>query len=141
MKDIGDHCVDCHEPTHFGSGRFVNRIPADNGIETGYLCAECQREVWSEGCILDGVRGWYVICDLWEMALDSGLGADEIGIDHQTVQMARDGDTVALELLQDTDSVALEYLTEQHAPNEYSFGWYEGSIMLWSDDDWHSASN
>jgi DNA-directed RNA polymerase subunit RPC12/RpoP len=33
----GDNCVDCGEPTTFGSGRFVNRVPADDG----YRCAEC----------------------------------------------------------------------------------------------------
>lgn len=43
-------CVFCEHPTEFGSGRFVNRIPAghyhelDNGKEElreGYACAEC----------------------------------------------------------------------------------------------------
>ena len=27
-KDIGSLCVGCGEDTKFGSGRFVNRIPA-----------------------------------------------------------------------------------------------------------------
>jgi hypothetical protein len=31
-------CIECHEDTSFGSGRFVNRIPADDN----YMCAECQ---------------------------------------------------------------------------------------------------
>jgi len=63
--DIGDECVDCFQDTSFGSGRFVNRIPAhvdrqagdidekwfdksvfipDDlwiGLE-GYQCAECR---------------------------------------------------------------------------------------------------
>ena len=26
--DIGNRCVECNEDTSFGSGRFVNRIPA-----------------------------------------------------------------------------------------------------------------
>ena len=43
-------CVFCNHPTEFGSGRFVNRIPADtwhefdDGTEEyrdGYACAEC----------------------------------------------------------------------------------------------------
>ena len=43
-------CVFCDHPTEFGSGRFVNRIPADtyheleNGEEEyrdGYACADC----------------------------------------------------------------------------------------------------
>ena len=38
MKDsIENRCVHCGEDTSFGSGRFVNRIPA----EDGYACAEC----------------------------------------------------------------------------------------------------
>ena len=55
--NIGDECVDCQQDTSFGSGRFVNRIPAyvDRevlhgefiGVE-GYQCAEC-REMECEG--------------------------------------------------------------------------------------------
>jgi len=41
-KDIGNKCVDCLKDTSFGSGRFVNRIPADNGIYDGYQCPDCQ---------------------------------------------------------------------------------------------------
>jgi hypothetical protein len=32
-----DNCEDCGKSTSFGSGRFVNRVPSDNG----YICAEC----------------------------------------------------------------------------------------------------
>ena len=42
--NIGDKCVGCHEDTQFGSGRFVNRIPAENDEYEGYLCFECQCE-------------------------------------------------------------------------------------------------
>ena len=35
-EDI-DNCVYCGESTRFGSGRFVNRIPVDDG----YACADC----------------------------------------------------------------------------------------------------
>ena len=41
-KDIGNKCVDCFKDTSFGSGRFVNRIPADNGVYDGYQCPDCQ---------------------------------------------------------------------------------------------------
>ena len=43
-------CVFCEHPTEIGSGRFVNRIPADtyhqhetgdNEYREGYACAEC----------------------------------------------------------------------------------------------------
>ena len=54
--NIGDECVDCRQDTSFGSGRFVNRIPAfvDREVDgkwlelDGYLCAEC-REMECEG--------------------------------------------------------------------------------------------
>lgn len=42
-----DNCIYCGMSTAFGSGRFVNRIPADRELyETGeyldgYACAEC----------------------------------------------------------------------------------------------------
>lgn len=39
---FGNLCIECWEDTSFGSGKYVNRIPADNGVRDGYLCAECQ---------------------------------------------------------------------------------------------------
>ena len=44
MNNIGNLCIDCHKDTSFRSGLFVNRVPADNGEEEGYLCSECQME-------------------------------------------------------------------------------------------------
>ena len=32
-KCVGDRCVECNEDTSFGSGRFVNRIPADRELD------------------------------------------------------------------------------------------------------------
>jgi len=47
-RDMGTWCVICERPTHFGSGRFVNRIPAEievyDELRTGYMCAECQED-------------------------------------------------------------------------------------------------
>ena len=49
--DIGDHCYNCGEPTHFGSGRFVNRLGGGWEIHTnegklvrvdGWWCEPCQ---------------------------------------------------------------------------------------------------
>ena len=45
--DVKDPCVDCGESTAFGSGNFVNRIPADRRLEDGtvidgYMCPTCQ---------------------------------------------------------------------------------------------------
>jgi len=42
--DIGHNCIGCHEDTQFGSGRFVNRIPAENDEYDGYLCVDCQSD-------------------------------------------------------------------------------------------------
>ena len=39
--DIGDKCVECLRSTSFGTGLFVNRIPADNDNYIGWLCPEC----------------------------------------------------------------------------------------------------
>ena len=50
VGDIGDYCVDCLQSTALGTGRFVNRIPADRdvydgdkyiGNREGWLCADC----------------------------------------------------------------------------------------------------
>ena len=38
---FGNLCIECWENTSFGSGRFVNRMPADNGMREGVMCAEC----------------------------------------------------------------------------------------------------
>ena len=55
VGDIGNYCIDCLQDTSFGTGRFVNRIPADKWVEDkdgnylgeriGYLCPECN---WHE---------------------------------------------------------------------------------------------
>ena len=39
--DIGDKCIECLRSTSFGTGLFVNRLPADNDKYIGYLCPEC----------------------------------------------------------------------------------------------------
>ena len=69
--DIGDKCVDCRQDTSFGTGRFVNRIPASVDREVdgewigleGYQCAEC-REMECEGKDCDyKVLDDYIIVD------------------------------------------------------------------------------
>ena len=40
--DIGDRCVECNCDTSFGSGNFVNRIPAATDKFMGFMCLECQ---------------------------------------------------------------------------------------------------
>ncbi len=53
MNKYNEHphpCIYCNKPTAFGSGHFVNRIPADTDMELkngtieyrdGYACAKC----------------------------------------------------------------------------------------------------
>lgn len=36
-----DVCLECGNSTAFGSGRFVNRIPAAEGNRHGWLCWDC----------------------------------------------------------------------------------------------------
>ena len=69
--DIGNQCVDCRQDTSYGSGKFVNRIPASVDREIGglwvglegYQCAECREmECEGKGCdykVLDD----YIIVD------------------------------------------------------------------------------
>jgi hypothetical protein len=42
VSDIGNRCVECDRDTSFGSGLFVNRIPAGTETSNGYLCPDCQ---------------------------------------------------------------------------------------------------
>ena len=52
--DIGNRCVYCDRDTSPGSGRFINRIPADGylhgdmeahpQLRDGYMCYDCQCE-------------------------------------------------------------------------------------------------
>jgi hypothetical protein len=39
-------CIECDRDTSYGSGLFINRIPADNSERDGLLCVEC----WSIEC-------------------------------------------------------------------------------------------
>lgn len=50
--DIGERCVYCDRDTSYGSGLYVNRIPADGyfdgdmeehpQLRVGFMCSECQ---------------------------------------------------------------------------------------------------
>ena len=45
-----EHCVYCGRSTAFGTGRFVNRIPVDDGWGcaecSGYQCDECSKSIY-----------------------------------------------------------------------------------------------
>ena len=69
FMDIGNRCVHCGRDTSFGSGRFVNRIPADADYEAvdkdgkiifadgeyrdGYGCFECYEDEYGGNFITD----------------------------------------------------------------------------------------
>ena len=55
--NIGDECVECGEDTAFGTGKFINRIPAEvqesaeHDRIDGYMCGDCVSEAeeeWAE---------------------------------------------------------------------------------------------
>ena len=62
-------CIECHQDTSFGSGLFVNRIPAEHGTQDGYLCHQCQL-VECDKCgqgTLDYHLDGNILCnDCWE---------------------------------------------------------------------------
>ena len=41
VNELGNLCIYCKEDTSFGSGKFVNRIPAYDDENSGYACPEC----------------------------------------------------------------------------------------------------
>lgn len=59
VTDIGDFCTECHQSTAWGSGKFVNRIPSDNGFEQGWMCEECQM-LECNRCGESTLDYWYV---------------------------------------------------------------------------------
>lgn len=45
-KPVTECCIECGDSVALGSGKYVNRIPADCGGTTagGWLCSDCQLE-------------------------------------------------------------------------------------------------
>ena len=98
MFDTGSHCIECLRSTHFGSGLFVNRIPADDGQLIGWLCPECQ-SIGCDACgeetidyTLSAARGSFVCDECAEKeralyrsriayAIDTGQSVDQDDID------------------------------------------------------------
>jgi len=40
--DLGERCIWCGHSVEYGSGRFINRIPAEDRRYVGYYCEDCQ---------------------------------------------------------------------------------------------------
>jgi len=82
--DIGHKCIGCHEDTQFGSGKFVNRIPADDEKYSGYLCVDCQSENCDECNILTHEYeydddGNFLCDDCYVNKVKMGLTTDKFG--------------------------------------------------------------
>ena len=69
--DHGNVCIECERDTSFGTGLFVNRIPASTDHElddgtfascNGYMCWECQ-QVECEQCPIGNLTLDYQIVD------------------------------------------------------------------------------
>ena len=75
MKDLGNLCLWCREDTSFGSGRFVNRIPAGTEEEEGYQCEACQT---SDECFDCGKEPMFgdVRCEPCDNAYENDWGAN-----------------------------------------------------------------
>ena len=61
-------CLGCNKSTTFGSGRFINRIPAFDGDREGYLCVCCQAiecdrcgELTNDWFVATSVPGSYLL--------------------------------------------------------------------------------
>ena len=101
------------------------------------------KQTWELGCVLEGHRGWRITADALTLALDLGWIPNNIGtaelravlltyVDSDDTQQTIE----AGEIVNSLDDEALAYLTEQYAPENASFGWHEGELMLWSSESW-----
>jgi len=99
--------------------------------------------VWGLGCVLEGHRGWRITADALMLALDAGWTPSTIGtaelravlltyVDSDDTQQTIEAGQIISEL----DDEALAYLTEHFAPENASFGWHDGELMLWSSESW-----
>lgn len=75
-----DLCVICENPTTFGSGRFVNRIPADDG----WMCAECYGGDDDDGMTVDEAEALDNIRDAIQRACELMDLADVLDADDDT---------------------------------------------------------
>jgi hypothetical protein len=57
MAEVIDPCVYCGESTAFGFGRFVNRLPVDDGWGcaecSGFMCDECDEQIYLDEDVTD----------------------------------------------------------------------------------------
>jgi len=83
--DIGNRCVDCGRDTSFGSGLFVNRIPADAEYESFYAGEQVFKEgQYREGYLCPDCSG--LDCDRCDkmIALDEDITPDVLGFEQDS---------------------------------------------------------
>ncbi len=94
------------------------------------------------GCWIDGHWGQYGIARMVDIAEDYGYADAEV-IDIASRHLASCGSSSAPNISDDeheslswaADDVE-QWLTENVAPEGYSFGWHEGEFFLWSTEHW-----
>jgi len=77
------------------------------------------------GCVIDGIHGVYtgqLLCNYAQA--------------HGWVSLFGWDESQDLELRQFTEDSAMNFLNEYVARPGYSFGWFDGNVMYWSDADW-----
>lgn len=77
------------------------------------------------GCIFDSHHGIYIpemICELATTYGWKGSWSEENGDD----------------LIEASDE-AIAWMNDNVAHGEYSFGWWDGDFVLWSEKDWEEA--
>lgn len=62
MSKVIDPCYYCGESTAFGSGRFVNRLPVEDGWGcaecSGFCCDACDKQIYLD-CDVRDAEGYF----------------------------------------------------------------------------------
>lgn len=94
------------------------------------------------GCYVDGHWGHYGTAHLVRRAEEYGYSDTEV-IALADKHLASMGPSLSEDLttdeywtLADAGDEVIEWLNENVTPEGYEFGWYEGEVFLWSDEQW-----
>ena len=89
------------------------------------------------GCWVDGSWGHYGPARLIQIALGHGW-KDEDAQFLQEIYFGSNGMYEDCERIYDAADDAERWLNENVAPEDYSFGWYDGEFFLWNNEDWEA---
>lgn len=84
------------------------------------------------GCYVDGIHGIYVYRRVTDLAAEFGYKGTLL-TDDDCMDATEDSD-----LLEVVDE-AIDWLNTNVTVEGYSFGFYDGDFMYWSDADWQEA--